>query len=258
MRSRVSRASIGSLSAVEGPLRTGYLAGMVHEIAGDQRLLALRGNPDADVARRMAQCRNEADLVTDPVTGLDEIDEPGIPNRVHRVGKHRRHVLALVLSHPMSVLDAGHQITRLREGRDPTIRDQHRVPADVVDMKMRANDRVDRLALIAGRRQIRQETRLQLVPGRYAAVLLVVAEAGVDDDAPARRFDDQSMNAQFEPAPLIRKIGVQPANRQYCFGGCLGQDEPAAAGHLQLDDLGDRHRADPPFHRRLSYMNDEV
>src|SRR5207302_8928416 len=58
-----------------GPLRPGDLAGMVHEVAGDQRLLAARGDPHTDVAGSMARGRDEADLVADPVIGLYEIDE---------------------------------------------------------------------------------------------------------------------------------------------------------------------------------------
>src|SRR5215471_8417515 len=91
----------------------------------------------------------------------------------------------------MRVLDAAHQVTRIGEGWDPTAAGQHRVPPDVVDMHMRANDRVYGLASIAGRCQISEEIRLELVPGRDAPVLLVVAETGVDDDAPAGRFDDE-------------------------------------------------------------------
>ncbi len=47
---------------------------MVHEVAGDQRLLAARHDPHADVTGRMAQSRDETDLLADPVIGFDEID----------------------------------------------------------------------------------------------------------------------------------------------------------------------------------------
>ena len=152
----------------------------------------------------------------------------------------------------MCELDAAHQVTRLREGRDPAALDQHRVPANVIDMEVRADDRVDRLAGIACRRQIGEKTRLEPVPGRDAPVLLVVAEAGVDDDPPARRFDDQRMDAHLESAPLVGEIGLQPPDRDDRFGCRLRQDEPASPGHLQLDDLGKRNLTDPPFHPAAS------
>src|SRR4051812_39172151 len=116
----------------------GDLAGVMHEIAGDQRLLAMRGDPHADVPGGMAQSWDQAYLVADPVTGLDEIDEPGLPDRRHRVGEHRRHVLALMLAGPMFEFNAAHQVTRVREGWHPAALDQHRVPADVIDVEVRA------------------------------------------------------------------------------------------------------------------------
>ena len=59
----------------------------------------------------------------------------------------------------------------------------------MVDMQMRAQHRVDRLAREAGGGEIGEKRPLQIVPGRDAAALFVVAEAGVDDDAPRGRLD---------------------------------------------------------------------
>jgi hypothetical protein len=133
----------------------------------------------------MAQGRDEADFVADPVIGLDEMDQAGIPDRGYRICEDSGHVLALILARPMRVFDSAHQVAGIRKGRDPPAVDQHRVPADVIDVEMRADHRVDRLARIAGDGEIREKARLQLVPGRYPPVLLVVAETGIDDDAAA-------------------------------------------------------------------------
>jgi hypothetical protein len=119
----------------------------------------------------------------------------------------------------------------------------------MVDMEVGADHGIDRLARIAGGRQIGEKAGLKLVPGRDAAVLFVVAETGVDDDAPARRFDDERVDAHLEAAALIGEIGLQPRDRQHRFGCRLRQDEAAAAGNFELDDLGDRNLADPPLHR---------
>ena len=118
----------------------------------------------------------------------------------------------------------------------------------MIDMQMRAQHRVDRLAREARSREIGEKRPLQIVPGRDAAALLVVAEAGIDDDAPLRRLDDQRVNAHLEPPALVGEMRLQPGDRQHRLIGGLRQDEAAAARHLQLDDLGDRHVADPPFH----------
>ena len=65
----------------------GDLAGVVHEIAGDQRLLALRGDAHADMAGGVAERRHEADFVADAVIGLDQIDEAGLPYRRYGIGE---------------------------------------------------------------------------------------------------------------------------------------------------------------------------
>src|SRR6516165_8576989 len=238
-----------------GPLRPSDLTGMVHKVSGDQRRLALRGDPDADVTRSMARSRDKTDLVADPVIGLDQIDEPGIPDRRHRVGEDGGHGISLALARPMGVLDAAHQIARIGKGRDPPAAEQHRIPPDMIDVEMGADYRVDHLARIAGTGEISQKARLQFVPGRDASVFLVVAETGVDDDAAAPPLaplglDDERVNAHLQATALIGEIGLQPADRQYFFVSRLGQDEAAAASDLELDDLGDRDLADPPFHRR--------
>ena len=66
-----------------------------------------------------------------------------------------RFVVVVVPVAPFLLRD---QIARVRKRRHPASIDEHRVPADVIDMQMRAQHGVDRFARIAGRREIRQET----------------------------------------------------------------------------------------------------
>ena len=63
------------------PVGPSDLAGMVHEVAGDQRLLAIRGDAQADMAWRVPWGRNKADFVADSVVSLDQIDESGVKHR---------------------------------------------------------------------------------------------------------------------------------------------------------------------------------
>ena len=53
----------------------------------------------------------------------------------------------------------------------------------MIDVQMGAQHGVDRFAREAGVREIGQERAVAVVPMRDAAVLLVVAQAGIDDDA---------------------------------------------------------------------------
>ncbi len=127
-------------------------------------------------------------------------------DRRDRIGKDRRHVVAPLLVAPMRELDPAHQIAGLRKGRSPFPVNQHRVPADMVDMQMGAQHRVDRLAREPGRRQVGEKRPLEVVPGRDAAVLLVVAEAGIDDDAALGGLDDKRVDAHLQPAALVGEM----------------------------------------------------
>src|SRR5262249_6414407 len=53
------------------PFRMRDLAGVVHEIAGDQRFLAFGPDDEADMSRRVARRRHEADFVRDAVIHFD-------------------------------------------------------------------------------------------------------------------------------------------------------------------------------------------
>jgi hypothetical protein len=125
-------------------------------------------------------------------------------------------------------------------------------------MEMGAYDRIDRLAGVSGGGHVGEETCLHPVPGRDAAVLLVVAETGVDNDAPVWRLDDERTDTHPQPAAVIGEIRPQPVDRQDLLIGRLGQQKAAAAGHFELDDLGHSDRADPPFHHRLSLSVDRL
>src|ERR1700740_3743793 len=99
----------------------------------------------------------------------------------------------------------------------------------MIDMEMGADDGIDRLASIAGRREIRQKARLKIVPGRNAPIFFVVTETGVDDDPATRRFDDERVDAHFETPVLVGEIRLKPTDRQDRLRGRLRQDETASA-----------------------------
>ena len=185
---------------------------------------------------------------------LDQIGETAVEDRSYAVGKDRQHVGALGLRAPVLELDAAEQVARSREGRDPLAFDQHGVPADVIDVQVRAQHRVDRLAGKAGRGQVLEEAPLPVVPGRDPPILLVVAEAGIDDDPPSRRLDDERVDAHLEPPFLVGEVRDQPGDGQYGLARRLRQDEPAAARRLELDDLRNGDVADLPFHRPAPHV----
>jgi hypothetical protein len=64
-------------------------------------------------------------------------------------------------------------------------------------------DRVNRLGHVV------QERAVQLIPGRMLA-LFVVADAGVDHDAPASRLDDEAVNRQQQSILLVSEVRLEP------------------------------------------------
>ena len=80
-----------------------------------------------------------------------------------------------------------------------------------------------------------------------AAIFLVVAEAGVDDNAMRRRLHQERVDAHAQPAVLVGEMRLQPGDRFDRLGRGLRQQEAAAAGDLQFDNLGDDNITDPPL-----------
>src|SRR5262249_7831021 len=91
---------------------------------------------------------------------------------------------------------------------------------------------------------------MPVIPGWDPPILLVIAEAGVDDDPPSRRLDHERMNAQLERSALVGEMRDWQGDGRLARARGLGQDDPAAAGRLELHDLGDSDVADLPLHRR--------
>ena len=110
------------------------------------------------MARGMARRRNQRDFTGDDMVGFDQGVQTGLDDRNDGIIHHlcrvdrqlaldrRRRRCCLQrrdLSLPMRPFDPGEQVIRLGEGRHPLAVDQHRVPADMVDMEMGAQHRGD-------------------------------------------------------------------------------------------------------------------
>src|SRR5205085_7728224 len=79
-----ARGAPGVLVHVEGrrTVRHGDLHRVVHQVAGDYRVLPLRADADMDVAGGVAMARLAVDAGGDLVVGLDEVRHPRAHNRV--------------------------------------------------------------------------------------------------------------------------------------------------------------------------------
>ena len=191
------------------------------------------------------------------VVALDHDGLAGLDDRQHRIVERAvvDALLGLALVLPVRVLALGEEIARVGKGRHPAAILELGVPAHVIDMQVRAHHEVDRLGRTAASLQAIEERRVELVPGRVVA-LLVVAEAGIDQDGvaaglhdPGVHGADEAVGARFDMIghhpDLLGVEGLLVELGEHAVG-------PKARGAELLDfldggatDLANRHGAAP-------------
>src|SRR5262249_26014194 len=192
-----------------------------------------------------ARRRLEPHLVRDPMCGLDQLRHTRCHDGADRVVDRSLHERLLRRGEEVP-LGAADQIGGVREGRHPPAVLEHRVPADVVEVQMGAEDPVDRLARAPGAREIRQEGPVLEAPLRERP-LLVVADARVDHDPLAARVDHEGMDAHAKHPGIVGEHGVEPVALPFHVRrGGFGEKDRAVPGRLGLDHPGDAHVADLP------------
>ena len=95
---------------------------------------------------------------------------------MRRVGAARVEIL------PMVVFAPGHHVFGVGEGGDPAAVNEARVPADMVPVQMGAHDKIDLFRLDPDPREVVGERGAHAVELRPRRPLLVVADAGIDED----------------------------------------------------------------------------
>src|SRR5580704_8005963 len=227
------------------PLRMNALHRMMHQVTGNHRLLASRGDSHAEMAGSMSGSRLEPDLVADSMGIFDQIDQTCVDDRPHRV--FDRIARELVLLHrPVSPFLAADETARLGEGRHPAVVHQGRIPADVVDVQMGAQHRIDGILGESGFFEIIEKRRMQHVPSGERA-RLVVTEAGIDDDSFVAGFQEERMATHTRAPAFVREMGYEPfALALDIFERGFGKDEGALRSGFHFDHAGDGDVADFP------------
>jgi hypothetical protein len=132
-----------------------------------------------------------------------------------------------------------------RDGGDPAIAVLRGVPAHVVEVQVGAEHGVDRLAREARVREIDEEARVRRE--QVEARQLVLAHAGVDQDAPRPRLDHQRVDRQHEAAVRVEEVRLEPAPMPgQCRRGRVRQQALRRQRHLAFDHARDGDVADPP------------
>ena len=94
---------------------------------------------------------------------------------------------------------------------------------------------------------MRQERAVQLVPARKSA-LLVVADAGVHQDAPALRLDDEGVDRHQQAAFVVGKVRLEPVVARHQLARRVFEEELGRRGRgPRLDDLSYPDVADLPL-----------
>ena len=116
----------------------------------------------------------------------------------------------------MRELAPRHDVARIGKGRDPAAVFEPGVPADMIPVQMRAHHVIDILDTDAGAGEIGEKGAPQPMKLRPRRTLLVVAEAGIDQDRVMPGLDDEAVKAEQEVAgrrvdqPGAGMIGVRP------------------------------------------------
>jgi hypothetical protein len=206
-----------AVGLVERPVWVRHLAGMMGDVACDHRPFALGLDHDAHVARRVANGRREPDLRRDDVVEFHKLDEAGVEDGPYAIAEHSLLLLVLVGA-PEFVFASADEVARVGEGRHPLAVLEHGVPADVVDVEVRAHYGVDRFARPAGLGEMLQEGRRQaLAAGDLARP--VVAHTGVDDQLEPRRLNQQRMNAELQGGVVLGdEVWIEPRRLAQLLG----------------------------------------
>ena len=115
----------------------------------------------------------------------------------------------------------------------------------MVDVEVGAEDGVDRLSRVSRGGQVLEEGALALAPA-WDRPLLVVSDAGVDDDPPVAALDDERVNAPQRLSLRVDEVRHHPGDLLQVLLGRLRHDE-GEAGKLQLLNAGDANVPDLPL-----------
>src|SRR5229473_1736143 len=220
---------------------------MVNQIAGDDGILAARGNAHADMARSMAGSRFETDFARQPQIGIDQVGETRVDHGTNRVFDRLHIVRAVVKLRPMVPFALPHYVTRLGKGRHPVAVHEHGVPADVIEMEMGADDGIDRVARESRLFEVREERQVQVVEILEPRTRLVVAHARVDQDAPSFGFHQQGVDTQANFRTGFVDEGLEPfAFAFQVVGRHLAHEHRTVPDRLLLLQLRDLDVTDFP------------
>ena len=186
------------------------LQGRVDEVAGDDGVRCVAAKLDGEVVDRVAGGGEQADVVADGVVAADEVGAMGGDDGQDAVGHGADGGLGVALG-PEGELGRGEEVAGIGEGGHPAAVDAAGVPADVVGVQVGAEDDVDVLGREAGGGEgIEPEAVGLAVPDGAVRQVLVVADAGVDEDGVVGGPDDEGLEAEDDAVLGVEGVGGEP------------------------------------------------
>src|SRR5271170_3400862 len=183
---------------------------MMHEVADDDRMLSARADIDVAMAWRMARCSGQPKRIIELVI---VVDKQCLTGRDHRFAVEPPHIAGRCIAtfgrlFPCSVFALVEYVFGLREGRHPSAVSQHRVPAAMVNVQVRAEHVVDVLEPQTSRPEAVEPGLLWEVHRRRIA--LVLAGAGVDQDRVLGRSQDVGLISDYHaPGRRIENLRIE-------------------------------------------------
>jgi hypothetical protein len=210
---------------------------LVQRIARKDRRVVARFELEHAVAGGVAEGVLEEEALDDLRAVVDELDLAGLDHRHDAVLDDgdvlRQRQVAAGRRLPVLELAAREDVLGVREGRHPLAVDQPRVPADVVDVQVRADHQRHVLRLHAGLGQAIEVGQAQLVEAleQRQGARLVVAAAGVDQDRVAIVADHPGVHAGHDL--LARLVPEARVGEQLVLGEDLGAVVGKQEGRLE-------------------------
>ena len=134
-------------------------------------------------------------MVIDRTRALDQVRPSQMHNRQHTVDNMVDGLRAAALF-PIGIFLFGKQIARIRKSRHPNAIFKPRIPADMIDMQMRAHHIIDLFNRNAGLGERRHIMVVGfLVPAWTVGTVFVIAQTAIHQNRVMRGFDHIGLEA---------------------------------------------------------------
>lgn len=181
-------------------MRSINLQGVMQNISRKQRLLGRSGKPHSNVAARMTRRWNDGQSIVERMLSVNDDRLSGFDDRQNAVAIGKA-ALKVRLGGRIAprvaqvVLEPGKDIFCFGESWNPTTVLQHRIPADVIGMKMGAEDDVDIFRRNTCISEPVEVGVILLMKSRKPRTILVITSAAIEQDRVMSRSDKPRMNA---------------------------------------------------------------